>query len=227
MIVIGIDEVGRGCWAGPLVAGAVAFEVGDNTVDEADTLAAAPITGLNDSKKLSRARREVLDPLIREHALAYGLGWVEPSAIDSGGITTAVKRAMSEALLSVLRQLADEAYHRVEVIIDGSYNFLKDMSLPDEWSGTVRIRTMVRADGMVPSVSAASIIAKVGRDRFMIEKAHAAYPMHGFDRHVGYGTAAHIAALHAHGVTKIHRLSYTPVQNILTEHGGRLLQSAP
>jgi len=197
MIIIGVDEVGRGCWAGPLVAGAVAFDM------------SGPVTeGLNDSKKLSKMARERLNPLIQKEALTTGLGWIEPGAIDISGITEAVKGAMYAAVQAVLAQLGEQS-GEVEIIVDGSYDFLKD------YQGLPPVRTMVGADGLVPAVSAASILAKVARDDYMATTAHAAFPAYGFDKHVGYGTAAHIAALNAHGVTDLHRKSYKPIQKFL------------
>lgn len=184
MVIVGIDEVGRGCWAGPLVAGAVLLE--------------KPIIGLKDSKKLSKAQREALALRIESEALAIGLGWVSASTIDSGGITAAVKMAMAEALAAI-----KAAYD--EVIIDGAFNFLAD---------TPKTRTLVRADDLVPAVSAASIIAKVARDNYMAE-AGAKLPMYGFERHVGYGTAEHSAALKLHGVSELHRRSFKPIAALL------------
>jgi len=225
MITIGIDEVGRGCWAGPLVAGAVAF-----------TSAQPALEGLNDSKKLSRLKRDMLDVLIRPQAAAYGLGWISPEAIDKHGITNAVKGAMEAAVSEVLRELVRQASaakrrlltgtagdisllgfddEPIEIVIDGSYNFLKDFVLPSSLAARATVRTLVGADGLVPAVSAASIIAKVARDNFMIDKAHRAYAVFGFDKHVGYGTALHIAALAKYGPCELHRKSYKPVKKFM------------
>lgn len=184
MIIVGIDEVGRGCWAGPLVAGAVVL--------------GEPIEGLRDSKKLSKKRREELAKIIHERALAVGIGWVEPADVDSGGITMAVKVAMERALAAI-----DVPFD--EVIIDGNINYL-----PNE----PRARAVIKADDSEPAVSAASIVAKVARDQYM-EQIALEHPVYGFDTHVGYGTAAHIAALTKHGVTPLHRLSYKPIQKII------------
>lgn len=180
-MIVGIDEVGRGCWAGPLVAGAVVL--------------AKPIPGLADSKKLTKKRREQLALQIREEALAYGLGWVDAPTIDKVGITTAVKRAMEQALSQI-----SASYDRV--IIDGSYNFLQANPL---------VEVLVRADATIPAVSAASILAKVARDEYMAMQA-LAHPGYGFERHVGYGTAVHIAALQAHGICILHRKSFKPIK---------------
>jgi len=185
MTLIGIDEVGRGCWAGPLVAGAVALE--------------RPITGLRDSKQLGKARREQLAVQIQAEALAVGLGWVWPAELDEWGVSWAVKTAMQRALAAA----ADLGYD--EVIIDGNINYLAE---------TPRSRALIKADASVPAVSAASIVAKVARDAYManLDKRYAGY---GFERHVGYGTAAHRAALQTLGVSDIHRRSYAPIRILL------------
>src|SRR5581483_1970774 len=184
--ILGIDEVGRGCWAGPLVAGAVLLH--------------EPIPGLRDSKKLSRKQRERLDAEIRVQALAVGIGWVTPGEVDTLGLTRAVQTAMERAVAQITA-----AYE--EIIIDGSFNFLKS---------NPKASALVKADDSVPAVSAASIIAKVARDNFMKEAAKQ-YPGYGFESHVGYGTAVHIQALKAQGVCELHRLSYRPIQALGTK----------
>lgn len=183
-MILGIDEVGRGPWAGPLVVGAV-------------VLSSATIDGLTDSKKLSKKRRLELDILIREKAAGIGLGWVSAVEIDKIGLSAALKLATKLAVEQVLIP-----YH--EIIIDGTVNFL---------AGTTKgqyVTTMKKADLLVPSVSAASIIAKVARDKYMIEQ-DSIYPEYGFKNHVGYGTAAHISAISTYGVTPLHRLSFAPL----------------
>lgn len=182
--LVGLDEVGRGCWAGPLVAGAV--------------ILSKPITGLKDSKKLTKLQREKLAIIINKEALAIGLGWVWPEAIDSGGITEAVKNAMQTAL-----QQIKLPYQKV--IIDGDFNFLPDISVAE---------TLIKADDTVPCVSAASIIAKVARDQYMANMA-LEFPEYGFEKHVGYGTALHLEMLKLHGVTSLHRKSYKPIQSLI------------
>jgi ribonuclease HII len=190
MTVIGLDEVGRGCWAGPLVAAAVVLP------------GAHSIVGLNDSKKLSKKQRESLDLLIREKALGIGIGWVWPEDIDSGGITKAVKIAMFRAFAQLG---AEYTGHYDEIIVDGNINYLANVS---------KSSAMIKADGSIPAVSAASIIAKVARDNYMADIA-SEYPQYGFAGHVGYGTAEHIAALRQYGVTAIHRRSYKPIRALL------------
>lgn len=184
-MILGIDEVGRGPWAGPLVIGAVVL--GGTTVE-----------GLTDSKKLSKKRRDELDILIREHASGYGLGWVDASEIDEIGLSEALRLATRRAVEQV-----NAPYH--EIIIDGTINFL---------DGTTKgqfVTTMKKADLLVPSVSAASIIAKVARDNYMAEQDKL-YDGYKFASHVGYGTAVHRAAIEKLGVTPLHRLSFAPLQ---------------
>jgi len=184
MVTVGIDEVGRGCWAGPVVAGAVVLE--------------HPIPGLRDSKKLTKLRREALGAQIEATALAYGLGWATASEIDELGLTAAVQLAMQRALEQIT-----VSYD--EVIIDGSLNFLSSNS---------KARAVVKADDSVPSVSAASILAKVARDEFMTNQEQVD-PRYGYDRHVGYGTALHLERLRLHGVSPLHRRSFKPIQALL------------
>jgi ribonuclease HII len=191
MITVGIDEVGRGCWAGPLVAGAVILR--------------EPIDGLRDSKKLSKKRRDALAIEIYEKAYV-GLGWVTADEVDKLGLTKAVQLAMLRAMKLLHEQV--EAYD--EVIIDGNHNFFANV----QGFKTENISTLIRADDLVPAVSAASIAAKVARDNYMAEIS-ADYPDYKFDVNVGYGTAAHQAALKLHGVTILHRKSYKPIQALL------------
>lgn len=184
-MILGIDEVGRGPWAGPLVVGAV-------------VLGGADINGLTDSKKLSKKQREVLDIEIREKASGIGLGWVEASEIDKIGLSQALNLATRRAVEQI-----EVSYH--EIIIDGTVNFLADTN-----KGKY-VTTMKKADLLIPSVSAASIIAKVARDNYMVIQDEI-YPGYGFKNHVGYGTAAHQVAINDLGVTVLHRLSFAPLK---------------
>lgn len=183
-MILGIDEVGRGPWAGPLVVGAVVL---GNTI----------IDGLTDSKKLSKKRRELLDIVIREQASGYGLGWVTAGEIDEIGLSNALILATKRAV----EQIATP-YH--EIIIDGTVNFLKDTN-----KGRY-VTTIKKADLLISAVSAASIIAKVARDNYMKNQAEL-YPGYGFASHVGYGTVAHSMAIEKLGVTPLHRLSFSPL----------------
>lgn len=184
-MILGIDEVGRGPWAGPLVVGAV-------------VLGGATIDGLTDSKKLKKKRREELDVIIRQTAQGYGLGWVHADEIDEIGLSAALRQATIRAVREVT-----SPYH--EIVIDGTINFLSDTAKGQY------VTTMKKADLLVPSVSAASIIAKVARDEYMTQQdeAHSGYK---FASHVGYGTAAHRAAIEKYGITPLHRLSFAPLQ---------------
>jgi ribonuclease HII len=194
MITVGVDEVGRGCWAGPLVAGAVILP--DDFFLEDGPIKTKII--LRDSKKMSKKQRDTAAELIHEHAVAVGLGWVWPKEIDRNGLTEAVCSAMRQAVAAIAAEYD-------EVVIDGNINYLPDIL------GT---RAVIKADDTVPAASAASIVAKVARDNYMSE-IDAKYPGYGFAAHVGYGTAAHIAALQQHGVTELHRKSYKPIQKFM------------
>jgi ribonuclease HII len=180
-MIVGIDEVGRGCMAGPLVAAAVVLD--------------RPMRGLKDSKKLTRAQRVTLDVKIRKKAAAFGIGWVMHDELDAVGMTQAIRLAMGRALAAI------ECDYE-QVIIDGNYNFLKHLP---------KTETMIKADDKVPAVSAASIIAKVARDSWMIEAA-TRYPGYGFEKHVGYCTPSHYAALRDLGICDLHRKIFTPVR---------------
>lgn len=183
-MILGIDEAERGPWAGPLVVGAV-------------VLGGVEIAGLTDSKKLSKKRREQLEMEIIEKAQAVATGWVSAGELDAMGMSAALKLATKRAV----EQIA-VPYH--EIIIDGKVNFLADTT-----KGRY-VTTMPKADLLIPSVSAASIIAKVARDRYM-KSQDIVFPGYGFGCHAGYGVAAHRAAIEKLGVTPLHRLSFAPL----------------
>lgn len=185
-MIVGVDEVGRGCWAGPLVAGAVALK--------------RPIEGLADSKVLTKTQREKLADTIRFEAAAFSLGWVTSAEIDELGLGGAIKLAMQRAV-NLLKIGFDE------LIVDGNYNYF-----PDE----PRAKAIIKADSLIPEVSAASIIAKVARDAWMAE-ASKKFPVYGFEKHVGYGTAVHREALLAHGVCTLHRRSFKPIKAMIAQ----------
>ena len=190
-MILGIDEVGRGPWAGPLVVGAV-------------ILGGAEIDGLDDSKKLTKKRRQTLDALIRQQAAVWALGWVSAQELDEAGMSEALRLATRRAVEQIQAQCRQQNLAFSEVIIDGKVNFLRGTAL-EKFA-----MTMPKADGLIPSVSAASIIAKVARDQFMAEQ-DAVYPGYAFASNAGYGVAKHRAAIERLGVTPLHRLSFAPL----------------
>ena len=193
-MILGIDEVGRGPLAGPLVVGAVILP------EEKPEWA----KDLRDSKKLSAKKREELSAVILAEAPAYGLGWVTAAEIDEIGISEALKLATSRAVKSVQR--LHVAFS--EIVIDGKVNFLKGTSLENY------VSTMPKADDLIKEVSAASIIAKVARDQYMYELGEKC-PEYGFEKHVGYGTVKHMAAIKEFGVTPEHRKSFEPIKSMV------------
>ena len=177
-VLCGVDEAGRGPLAGPVCAAAVILP------------ANIEIPGLNDSKKLTDKRRRELFPIIKEQAIAYGIGLASHEEIDRINILQATYLAMERAIaqLSVKPDLA---------LIDG--NRAKDFGIP--------VRTVIKGDSLSASIAAASILAKVTRDDLMLEAAQD-YPQYQFEVHKGYGTKAHYAALSEHGPSPIHRMTF-------------------
>ncbi len=184
-LVAGVDEAGRGPLAGPVVAAAVILDP------------RYPIVGLDDSKRLSAARRADLDRAIRENALAWAVAGARPDEIDRINILEATLLAMRRAI-----EFLAPAAEAVQV--DGN-------RLPDLDFGGKRLNgeAIVGGDASVPAISAASILAKVGRDRYMLE-AEATFPGYGFAQHKGYGTAAHLEAIGRLGPCPLHRRSFRP-----------------
>lgn len=189
-LTAGVDEAGRGPLAGPVCAAAVILDP------------ARPIDGLDDSKRLTAKRREALAPLIRERALAWGVGWASVEEIDRINILEATYLAMERALASLV--VPPEF-----IVIDGN-RAPHHLSVPFE--------TIVKGDALVPAISAASILAKTARDALMLE-LDGRYPGYGFARHAGYGTKAHVEAILRLGVSPVHRRTFEPVKSILA---GRL-----
>jgi ribonuclease HII len=184
-LLAGVDEAGRGPLAGPVVAAAV-------ILDEL-----RPIAGLNDSKKLSERRREKLYDEILAKALCCSIAEASVQEIDSLNILQAT-------LLAMRRAVDGLRLKPVKVLVDG--NRLPVLG--------VRAEAIVQGDALVPAISAASILAKVYRDR-LCARLHDQYPQYGFDRHKGYGTAEHLQALAAHGPSPWHRSSFAPVARSL------------
>ncbi len=176
--ICGVDEAGRGPLAGPVCAAAVILP------------ADIEIPGLNDSKKLTDKKRRELFPIICEKAIAYGFAFADHKEIDELNILQATYLAMERAIQK-LEIKADFA------LIDG--NRAKDFGIP--------VETVIGGDGRSASIAAASILAKVTRDDYMLEMAET-YPQYGFEIHKGYGTKAHYAALTEYGACPIHRMSF-------------------
>lgn len=200
MAILGIDEVGRGPLAGPLVIGAVILpEVLPEWAFE-----------LRDSKKLSAKKRERLSELILAEATT-GLGVVPAAELDEVGISEALRLATRRAVLEVQR--AGVAFS--EIVIDGKVNFLSGTALEKY------VTTVIKADDSIREVSAASIIAKVHRDKYMIER-DAEFPGYGFAKNVGYGTKAHFEALSRLGLSPEHRRSFEPCKSMVgfSRNGG-------
>ena len=193
MAILGIDEVGRGPLAGPLVIGAVVLP------DEKPEW----VSELRDSKKLTVKKREALSELICAE-VPHGLGWVFAEELDEVGISGALRLATRRAVKAVQELHVPFS----QIVIDGKVNFLTDTPLAKY------VSTAVKADDLIKEVSAASIVAKVARDKYMVEIA-AKYPGYGFDKHVGYGTAAHIEAIQKLGITPEHRKSFEPIKSIV------------
>lgn len=187
----GVDEVGRGPLAGPVTAACVVLP------------ADFDVLGVDDSKKLSEKKREELFDRIMEKALACGIGMCDNEVIDEINILEATKKAMAEAVAETDRQLKKMGLAGVEhLLIDAVA--LKDVDIPQT--------SIIKGDANSLSIAAASIIAKVTRDRLMAEY-HKQYPFYGFDSNKGYGTKAHYEGIDKYGITPIHRKSF--LKNIL------------
>lgn len=188
--IAGIDEAGRGPWAGPVVAAAVIWP------EE------VPLSGLRDSKALSSKKREEFFDIIRERAISYGIGMVDAEEIDRVNILQATFSAMKKALeqLSVSPEF---------LLIDGNHR-IPGLNIPQ--------RTLIRGDSLSLSVAAAGVLAKVTRDRIM-QQIGRKFPKYGFDRHKGYGTREHREKLSILGPTELHRFTFKPVRKKLGEWG--------
>jgi ribonuclease HII len=199
--VAGLDEVGRGPLAGPVVAAAVVLPRGFSH------------DGIKDSKLLTAKQRETLAPVIRAQAQSWGIGVVEVEEIDRINILKASLLAMAKAF-AALRPPPDY------LLIDGNQpipaQWLKSSNQPS--GATPQQKTIVKGDRLCLSIAAASILAKVTRDGMMIEiDRH--FPQYGFAGHKGYGSAAHLEALRRFGPSPVHRRSFKPVRDVCSEHG--------
>ena len=187
--ICGVDEAGRGPLVGAVVAGAVVLDPRQ------------PIVGLKDSKKLSPAKREALYAEITSKAKAWGIGEASPQEIDELNILQATMLAMQRAIQSLVDQMGEWPS---EALIDGN----RCPSLP------IPARAIIKGDAKEPAISAASILAKVHRDRQM-QILHEQFPQYGFNQHMGYPTEAHIAALKHYGPCADHRRSFGPVRELI------------
>ena len=185
MLTAGVDEVGRGPLAGAVVTAAVILDMNN------------PIKGLNDSKKLAEKKRQQLYCEICEKALAWNIGRAEVEEIDDINILQAT-------LIAMKRAVAGLSITPTKILVDG--NKTPDFGIPAE--------AIIQGDGKIAEISAASIIAKVTRDREMVALSKM-YPGYGFEKHKGYGTKRHLDALNQLGATPIHRRSFAPVSKIL------------
>ena len=193
--ILGMDEVGRGAWAGPVVVGAVCLPVGDKELRRV-------LVGVRDSKQLSAHQRGSLVSTIRETALAWGIGGAGNEEIDECGINAATEVAMKRALEDTLNR-ADFAQPDalfLDAVLWPVMRHIPQVSI-------------VNGDQRSLSIAAASILAKTWRDD-MMRALHEQYPEYGFADHVGYGTAKHQSALKQYGPSPVHRMYYRPVQNI-------------
>ncbi len=185
MLICGVDEAGRGPLAGPVFAAAVIL------------VKPPQIKGLADSKKLTAKRRDALAEQIKLHAIAWAVASATVEEIDEINILQASLLAMRRAVMALTPQPES-------ILVDGLH--VPKVAMP--------ARAFVQGDSSVPAISAASILAKVARDAVMLE-LHALYPDYGFDRHKGYGTAVHMAALQRFGVSPAHRRSFAPVRAVI------------
>ena len=187
-LVVGLDEVGRGPLAGPVVAAAVLIKANSKILLE----------GINDSKKLSEKQRNYFYKILTDSKnIKWGIGIVSEKVIDEINILQATKLAMQKAV----KQLQKKINKKIDcLILDGNFKIKYDVSQ----------KSIIKGDQKVISISAASIIAKVTRDRIM-EKFHKKYPQYGFNKHKGYGTSLHIEMIKKHAPCKIHRKSFWPI----------------
>ena len=198
--VAGVDEVGRGPLAGPVVAAAVILP------------SEICLPGIKDSKLLSPRQREQLAPMIQHHAVSWAIGVVDVAEIDRLNILRASLRAMMQAF-QALSPLPDY------LLIDGNQRITDEPASGSEAHHMPMQETIVKGDQLCLSIAAASIIAKVARDRMMVEFDHR-YPQYGFAAHKGYGSASHLAALEKFGPCPIHRLTFRPVREVTEKFSG-------
>ncbi len=184
--IAGVDEVGRGPLAGPVVTAAVVLPPDFD------------VPGIDDSKKLTEKKREALFPVIKEHALAYGIGMADHKLIDEINILEATKVAMAEAVEKANEMLQEKCGHQIQHVLFDAMK-LDTVTLPQS--------SVIKGDAKSLSIAAASVLAKVTRDRMMVELAET-YPHYAFEKNKGYGTKAHYEGLEKAGPCEIHRMTF-------------------
>ena len=188
--IAGVDEAGRGAWAGPVTAAAVILPLDQEGL-------AGILSGVRDSKQMSPAQRGKWVEIVTGNAIAVSVGWAEYDEIDEIGIVPATRLAMKRAVQGL--------DHSVDHLLIDAVK-LPDVDIPQT--------SLIKGDARSLSIAAASVLAKVSRDRLM-KMLDSDYPGYGFDRHKGYGTATHQKALASLGVSAIHRRSYAPIKSLL------------
>lgn len=202
MLIIGVDEAGRGCLAGPVFAAAVLFP----SYDESDLPKGVVV---RDSKKMSRAQRDRARSFIEEQSGAFcGVGSADVACIDDINILRATHRAMHDAITVIMNTLSNDEIGSVHIYVDGDR--FREYKCPR--TGIIIPHTcVVRGDASVPAIAAASILAKTHRDEYVIQQMHRLHPEYGWDKNKGYGTAKHIAAIREYGTRdEIHRMTFAP-----------------
>ncbi len=195
--IVGIDEVGRGPWAGPVVAGAVCLPLDNPDLPKL-------LKGVRDSKTMTARQRGLLDEKIKSVAVAWGIGEQSASQIDALGIEKATRLAMVQAF----EQVFQTPKFQPDCL------FIDDVILPEV--PTIHQVSMIGGDGRSLSIAAASVIAKVYRDSLM-QEMHDEFPQYGFNEHKGYGTEKHRLALKEYGASPVHRTYYKPIQAVIQD----------
>ena len=191
-LVVGIDEVGKGALSGPVYVGAFCFNPFSmkHKIDYMEKL------GINDSKKLSAKKREELYSVLTDGICYWGIGYADVSYINSKGISLATQYAIRQALISILSQIPTD---RVHMVVDG-YGFISKGNNGTSYD----LKGVIKGDGSILSIAAASILAKVTRDKYMCELSHT-YPQYQYEKHKGYGTLIHRNAIKKWGISPQHR----------------------
>lgn len=200
MHIVGVDEAGRGCLAGPVFAAAVLLP--SNLLDLPKGIV------IRDSKTMSAAQRERSRAFIEEHAIAWGVGMVDISDIDNINIFRATQKAMHKAIDILISKLDPDDVLRIQLHVDGdrfhSYSHAHSQRI-------IPHVCVIRGDASVPAIAAASILAKTHRDEYVLQKMHMLHPEYGWDKNKGYGTARHIDAIQTHGAREgMHRMTFAP-----------------